>query len=39
MVARMNTPAARRGVNQLFKTTPAALGKAAVKATRAARAR
>jgi antitoxin Phd len=39
MVARMNTPAARRAVDQLFKATPAALGKSAVKAARTARAR
>lgn len=39
MVARMNTPAARRGVDQLFKATPAALGKSAVKAARTARAK
>lgn len=32
MVARMNTPAAKRGVDRLFKATPSALGKSAVKA-------
>ena len=35
MVARMNTPAAKRGVAKLFAAGPAALGKAAVKAVRA----
>jgi prevent-host-death family protein len=39
MVARMNTPAARRGVDQLFKAAPAALGTSAVKAARSVRAR
>ena len=39
MVARMNTPAARRGVDQLFKATPAALGKSAVKAASPSRAK
>jgi prevent-host-death family protein len=39
MVARMNTPAANRGVARLFKAAPDALGKSAVKAARAARAR
>jgi hypothetical protein len=39
MVAGMNTPAARRGVDRLFKAAPAALGKSAVKAARAARGR
>lgn len=37
MVARMNAPAAKRGVAQLFQATPAALGKSAVKAARAGR--
>lgn len=37
MVARMNTPAAKHGVDQLFKATPAALGKSAVKAASRAR--
>ena len=32
MVARMNTPAAKRGVAKLFKASPAGLGKSAVKA-------
>ncbi len=36
MVARMNAPAGKRAVEQLFKATPAALGKSAVKAARAA---
>ena len=36
MVARMNTPAAKRGVARLFKASPAGLGKSAVKAARAA---
>ena len=36
MVARMNTPAAKRGVAKLFQASPAALGKSAVKAARAA---
>jgi antitoxin Phd len=39
MVARMNTPAARRALDQLFNATPAALGKSAVKAARTARAK
>jgi antitoxin Phd len=39
MVARMNTPAGKRAVAKLFKATPAALGKSAAKAARAARAR
>ncbi|MGH7946313.1 MAG: type II toxin-antitoxin system Phd/YefM family antitoxin [Opitutaceae bacterium] len=34
MVARMNTPAAKRGIAKLFKATPAELGKSAVKAAR-----
>ncbi len=37
MVARMNTPAAKRGVAKLFQASPAGLGKAAVKAARANR--
>jgi antitoxin Phd len=32
MVARMNTPAAKRGVAKLFQASPARLGKSAVKA-------
>lgn len=32
MVARMNTPAAKRGTAKLFQATPKDLGKAAVKA-------
>ena len=36
MVARMNTPAAKRGVAKLFQASPAGVGKAAVKAARAA---
>ena len=32
MVAKMNTPPARRAVAQLFGATPGALGKAAVRA-------
>src|SRR6188768_1480302 len=39
MVARMNTPDARRGVDRLFKAAPSALGKSAVKAARTARGR
>ena len=39
MVARMNTPAAKRGVDRLFKATAAAFGKSAVKASRTERAR
>jgi antitoxin Phd len=39
MVARMDTPAAKRGVTQLFKAAPDALGKSAVKAAKATRAR
>jgi PHD/YefM family antitoxin component YafN of YafNO toxin-antitoxin module len=35
MVARMNTPAAKRGVRSLFDATPASLGKSAVKAAHA----
>lgn len=35
MVARMNTPAAQRGVAKLFKARPADLGQAAVKAAKA----
>ena len=35
MVARMNTPAAKRGAKGLFNASPAALGKSAVKAARA----
>lgn len=35
MVAKMNTPAARRGVAALFKATPGQLGKVAVKTARA----
>ena len=35
MVARMNTPAAKRGVAKLFQASPAALGKSAVKAAKA----
>jgi PHD/YefM family antitoxin component YafN of YafNO toxin-antitoxin module len=34
MVARMNTRTAKRAVPKLFKASPAALGKAAVKAAR-----
>lgn len=34
MVAKMNTPAARRGVVALFKATPGQLGKVAVKTVR-----
>jgi len=34
MVARMNTSAAKRGVASLFKASPAALGRSAVKAAR-----
>src|SRR4051812_13860048 len=36
MVARMNTPAAKRGVAKLFRVSPTGLGKSAVKAARAA---
>jgi translation initiation factor IF-1 len=36
MVARMNTPAAKQGVNRLFKASPAGLGKSAVKAAKVA---
>jgi antitoxin Phd len=36
MVARMNTPAAKRGVTRLFKASPAGLGNSAVRAARAA---
>jgi prevent-host-death family protein len=39
MVARMDAPGARRAAEQLFKAAPAALGKSAVKAARATRAR
>ena len=39
MVARMNAPAAKRSATRLFRTTPAALGKSAVKAARSARAK
>jgi len=35
MVARMNTPAARKGAAALFKASPAQLGKSAVKAAKA----
>ena len=35
MVARMNTPTAKRGVAKLFQASPAALGKSAVKAAKA----
>ena len=35
MVAKMNTPAARRGVSALFKATSGQLGKVAVKTARA----
>jgi prevent-host-death family protein len=35
MVARMNTPAAKRGVRSLFDAKPASLGKSAVKAAHA----
>ncbi|CAN5730141.1 hypothetical protein BH11VER1_BH11VER1_27540 [soil metagenome] len=34
MVAKMNTASAKRGVTSLFKASPAALGKSAVKAAR-----
>ncbi len=34
MVARMNTPAAKRGAARLFQASPAELGKSAVKAAR-----
>lgn len=34
MVARMNTPGAKRGVQALFGATPTDLGKSAVKAAR-----
>ena len=36
MVARMNTPAAKRGVARLFQASPAGLGKSAVKAAKGA---
>lgn len=36
MAARMNTPAAQRGVAHLFQASPAELGKSAVNAARAA---
>jgi prevent-host-death family protein len=39
MVARMDTPTAKRALDQLFAATPAALGKSAVKAARKRRAR
>jgi antitoxin Phd len=39
MVARMNTPTAKRGVAKLFQATPTALGKSAVKAARDANGR
>ena len=34
LVARMNTPKAKRGLDALFKASPEALGEAAVRAAR-----